>query len=187
MCLMSLKDRLSDDTKWEVSKHQGTCCSSKDQQWHPQLPRDSSIQQWLLDMFYFFPSPLIAWKALETWSSFSSLRQQCWFLGHCKALWFVPHMVWYAVTLQMCQSLRSLGWETEANMWMVLFKKNHKETAHQDSPSAHGCHLIAEISLLCSCFALGKVGPCFFTSLPDGEEGHAPPDRVTSGTSWEVV
>lgn len=148
------------------SMHQGTCCSSKDKQTSPQSPSDSSIQLWLFDMFYF-SSPLIAWKALGTWSSFSSLMQQIWILGHCKAPWFVPCMVWYAVTLQMCQLLRSLGCKTEANIWMVVVKTSTKKQ-HIKSPLSTYHHFIAERGLLCSCFTPVKAGLCFLTSLPDG-------------------
>lgn len=79
----------------------------------------------------------------------------------------VPCTVWCAVTLWMCQSHRSSGWETEANIWMVVLKKQYKETARQGSPSARSHHLIAEIGWLCG-FSVpaslqGSVNP---TSLP---------------------
>lgn len=71
--------------------HQGTRCSSQDQQSFPQLPGDSSVQVWLSDTFHCFPSPLIAQAALGTCSAFSPLGQQSEILGRCEAPLALSH------------------------------------------------------------------------------------------------
>lgn len=107
----------------------------------------------------------------------------------------VPYTVWYAVTLRMCQSQWSLGWETEANFWMVVLKKEYKEIGCQGCPSACNGHLIAKTGWLCGlcpCFTPGDRAPHFPTSLPDPtlrRRGYVLLSccSVTSSVSWEVV
>lgn len=170
------------------SMHQGTCCSSKDEQASPQSPSDSSIQLWLFDMFYFFPSPLIAWKALGTLSSFSSLMQQSWILGHCKAPCFCPmHDVVQCHTPNVPVA-QKLGLQDRSKYLNGGGKKKPQRNSTPRVPLSTYHHLIAEIGSLCSCFTPGKaVLPSSPACLMAHWEGHAPPDSVTSGISWEVV
>lgn len=124
--------------------HQGTCCSSKDQQSSPQLPSDSSIQLWL------FNTPLPAY----------SLKSP----GGLVFLLFLEATMLDSGTLQdtlacpmhgvvCCRTpnvpvTQKLGLRDRSKYLNGGIKQNHKETAHQGSPSAHSHYLSAEIDSL---------------------------------------